>query len=618
MRIFDAIEPLLIPLWNASCRAAVLIVIVLIAQAMAGRWISARMRYLLSLLVLLRLLAWGTPGVRWNIIDLPKPRASVAAAQVAPVLLNMAEASKLPAVKLSEPFPWMRLAVCVWMAGFVGCLIMVAWRYHRFARMVRRLGDVDEPELLTLIRECKETLGFKRRLDARKTATGAPAAVFGFVRPQLLLPDGLLTRLDHKEARLVILHELMHIRRRDVLVNWIGYGALALHWFNPLAWVAVRQLRLNQELACDAAVLELVEPSERGAYGRALLSSLQHFPAAMTAAGLVPIITFRHNINRRIVMVTEFKRTGRLAYGLFASALVLLGAAAFTRAADQPEAIVLPAPTKSAPMYTAPRNESAASPKLEGGYGAEYARQSALLEQLQAAKAGNFDQFIQVLSVTTSDPILNGLLEQQLQQESKYTRAQRDHPGLSPEMRAEGDALGEILHKISKRADGIMQGLAIQAKALKSAADQKPAAPNPDAAIYDKTLEDWAHTRVEAQADYLEYSNILFQLNQIPSDELASALTTAYAHQLDPELVDLASRRQVAVEHMAEVEHTYGPQAPQYKTAKDQLETAEAAYKSKIKGVMVGIETRVKQDAGLLKLIEKEEAKIREAFSAKP
>lgn len=93
---------------------------------------------------------------------------------------------------------------------------------------------------------------------------------------------------------------------------------------------------------------------------------------------------------------------------------------------------------------------------------------------------------------------------------------------------------------------------------------------------------------------------------------MPGALTTAYAHQLDPELVDLADRRQSAAAHVTEAEHTYGPEHAQYKAAKKQLELAEAAYQNKIKGVMIGIETRVKQDAGLLVLIQKEVEKITE------
>jgi capsular exopolysaccharide synthesis family protein len=124
--------------------------------------------------------------------------------------------------------------------------------------------------------------------------------------------------------------------------------------------------------------------------------------------------------------------------------------------------------------------------------------------------------------------------------------------------------------------------------------------------ILSKTLEDWAHQRVLAKADFLEYSNIQFNLKSLPSNELPGALNTAYAHQMDSELMDLASRLQSAKMRMVEAEHDYGKEMPIYQTSKKQLEAAQAAYDEKINGVMAGIHTRVNEDQGFLQLIQQE------------
>ncbi len=124
--------------------------------------------------------------------------------------------------------------------------------------------------------------------------------------------------------------------------------------------------------------------------------------------------------------------------------------------------------------------------------------------------------------------------------------------------------------------------------------------------IPSKTLEEWAHQRVLAQADFLEYSNILVNLEALPPEKLAGALTTAYAHQLDPELIDLADRLQVANARMVEATNNYRPEMPAYQTAKKQLEDAQGAYEKKIGGVMAGIKTRVAEDKGFLQIIQQE------------
>jgi succinoglycan biosynthesis transport protein ExoP len=128
--------------------------------------------------------------------------------------------------------------------------------------------------------------------------------------------------------------------------------------------------------------------------------------------------------------------------------------------------------------------------------------------------------------------------------------------------------------------------------------------------LLSKRLEDWDHQRVMAEADYLEYSNILTNLNCLASNQLGGALATAYAHQTDPELMDLAARLETAKLNMTAVTQNYGVDMPVYKTAKKQLEDGEAAYQSKVDAVMAGIVTRVNEDKGFLQLIKQEEDQI--------
>jgi hypothetical protein len=102
-------------------------------------------------------------------------------------------------------------------------------------------------------------------------AVGGPA-LFGFFRPKLLVPPALLQDLDHDDLRFVFLHELAHLRRRDTLTNLLLTLAQALHWFNPLVWLALSRCRTERELACDAMVLELSDgPAAQHGYGDTIL-----------------------------------------------------------------------------------------------------------------------------------------------------------------------------------------------------------------------------------------------------------------------------------------------------------------------------------------------------------
>ncbi|HEY3862931.1 MAG TPA: polysaccharide biosynthesis tyrosine autokinase [Verrucomicrobiae bacterium] len=124
--------------------------------------------------------------------------------------------------------------------------------------------------------------------------------------------------------------------------------------------------------------------------------------------------------------------------------------------------------------------------------------------------------------------------------------------------------------------------------------------------VTSKTLEDWAHQRVLAKADFMEYSNILFHLKTLPANELGSALTTAYQHQTDNELADLAGRLQIAQMKMVQAQHDYGVDMPIYQTVKKQMEDAQVSYDNKVTGIMAGISTRVDEDKAYMNLIQEE------------
>jgi bla regulator protein BlaR1 len=76
----------------------------------------------------------------------------------------------------------------------------------------------------------------------------ATPSLHGWLRPTLLLPRGFLVSFTREQLRYVVLHELAHLRRSDVLVNWIATAAQVLHWFNPLVRLAVMRLAEEREL----------------------------------------------------------------------------------------------------------------------------------------------------------------------------------------------------------------------------------------------------------------------------------------------------------------------------------------------------------------------------------
>jgi capsular exopolysaccharide synthesis family protein len=131
------------------------------------------------------------------------------------------------------------------------------------------------------------------------------------------------------------------------------------------------------------------------------------------------------------------------------------------------------------------------------------------------------------------------------------------------------------------------------------------------ATIESRMLQIWAERDTMQKVDYLEYSNILFKLSQIPPDKLGLELPTAYRNLTDGELTEKSIKLASARDIMVAVKDEYGTNNPKYKTALQQLDNAQQAYDDKVAGIVGGIKDRVEEDSNLLQIIEANENEIK-------
>ena len=122
-----------------------------------------------------------------------------------------------------------------------GAFAMLSWRVTQhlgFTRRMRKAELITDPAILAALAKAQSTLGVAGSVRLMRTNQTVGPAVFGIFRPRLLLPNHLSVTLSDSELQHVLLHELVHIRRRDVLLNWVWISLQAWHWFNPVLWPA--------------------------------------------------------------------------------------------------------------------------------------------------------------------------------------------------------------------------------------------------------------------------------------------------------------------------------------------------------------------------------------------
>lgn len=196
-----------------------------------------------------------------------------------PVQSLPAETHPTVEVETKREIHWLSLLPWVWLA-VAGCFAIYSlYSYLRLKYQVREAIKIPGGW------ECD-------RIDT--------AFILGFLKPRIYIPMGM----PRSVRKHILAHERTHLEKGDHWFKMIGFLALAIHWFNPLVWVAYILLCKDIEMACDERVVQFMELEERKAYSAALLScstNRAHFAACPVAFGEV-------SVKYRIKSVLNYKK----------------------------------------------------------------------------------------------------------------------------------------------------------------------------------------------------------------------------------------------------------------------------------------------------------------------
>ena len=194
--------------------------------------------------------------------------------------LSLQPAFTLTLTRLTA-FPWAKWLPWIWGAVACGFAVYSLVSYWRLKKKVREAVRIRGGW------ECD-------RIDT--------AFILGFIKPKIYIPMGMTPQFRQH----ILAHERTHLDKGDHWIKMIGFLALALHWFNPLVWIAYSLLCKDIEMACDERVVQFMELPERKSYSAALLScssNRAHFGASPVAFGEV-------SVKKRILSVLHYKKPG--------------------------------------------------------------------------------------------------------------------------------------------------------------------------------------------------------------------------------------------------------------------------------------------------------------------
>jgi beta-lactamase regulating signal transducer with metallopeptidase domain len=297
--------------------AAIVLLVISFLWLLVRRKASPQLGYLLFLLVPLKLfvpvevavptpIALWTPKASQDIVnqqatvapspletglagppvpDVTNPQFAVTTEAVAPSAMTAAtpvastfhDHDSDGAYSTLSPMAWLML---FWALGVLVLLVQVVYAQFRFLRrVVWKAGPMDPAAVAADFAGLLHRIGVRRQVRIAESDQIASPVVWGMFRPTLILPTGIAACLSVGQLEWVLLHELAHVRRRDLMVNCLQRVATILHFANPAIWIANRVIGRLREFACDDMAIACARGSQ--------LESGEAFLGVMRYAALV-------------------------------------------------------------------------------------------------------------------------------------------------------------------------------------------------------------------------------------------------------------------------------------------------------------------------------------------
>lgn len=265
----------------------------------------------------------------------------------------------------------------IWLAGVAMMLLLILGQYWHLSQQLRAAKPIQ------LALELPGTTNSHNRWFPQhytQSATDQGPCVCGLLTPTVLLPHDFQQKFSTLQQQLILKHELTHWQRGDLHCNLVALLLLTLFWFHPLSWLAYRAYRQDQELSCDALVLQNGSSEQKIAYSYALLSNAQQRTAHWQV--LTNHYGDKHMMKQRLIQLRT--QQGFSKTSMTVTLAALFGAALWLQQPVQAAGAVVEPTKRIEPRYPV----QAAQQKIEGYVVAEFdIKPDGTVENIKVVKA---------------------------------------------------------------------------------------------------------------------------------------------------------------------------------------------------------------------------------------
>ncbi|QGH36760.1 BlaR1 family beta-lactam sensor/signal transducer [Gracilibacillus salitolerans] len=200
----------------------------------------------------------------------------------------------------------------IWITGMLVMIALVIHAWIKLQRIKKSTSIVENQEIQTLFEQCKQSLHISRKPVLVNSPLIKSPLTFGIFKTYIILPCHAEAWLSKEDLKYILLHELCHYKYKDIATNYLVVLFQILYWYNPLVWIAFREMRLDREIACDSSVLKMLDQNHYVAYGNTIIKFADQAFLQNQFAIANQLASSKKQLKKRIERIATFTTESRL------------------------------------------------------------------------------------------------------------------------------------------------------------------------------------------------------------------------------------------------------------------------------------------------------------------
>jgi len=228
-------------------------------------------------------------------------------------------------------------AAVIWLLGGIDILIyIVLVNISQFIKMKKYVFCRDK-DTLRILEECKTKLRINFEVSLLLDDRLRSPMLYGIIHPKIIISKKVIKELSKEEIRYIFLHELSHVKRRDLSVNVAALLIQTVYWFNPIILYSIYKMKQDCEISCDATVLKVLNQDEYIKYGLTIIQMMKMISESRWVPGTVG---FASKYNKRRITMIKFYKNASIKWSAVAlfTLVLLTGCTSITGVSEQTSA----------------------------------------------------------------------------------------------------------------------------------------------------------------------------------------------------------------------------------------------------------------------------------------